>query len=70
MSVRTRRKNATTFDGEGQQHAKHLPIVVRDGLATFRPAVLVKTGANAIELHEYLDAILARDVMRWRLSEL
>ena len=34
----------------------------------FRPAVLVDAGTNAIELHEYLDAILARDVMRWRFT--
>ena len=62
-------KSATAFDGEAQEYAKHLAIVVTHGLATLGSAMLVKAASDAIELVQDLDAVFGRDVVRWRLAE-
>ena len=62
-------KYATAFDGEAQEYAKHVAIVVTHGLATLGSAMLVKAASDAIELVQDLDAVFGRDVVRWRLAE-
>ena len=62
-------KSATAFDGEAQEYAKHVAIVVTHGLATLGSAMLVKAASDAIELVQDLDAVFGRDVVRWRLAE-